>query len=114
MLVEVIGIKEWMLVEVMGFEERCGYIGRYMDVIDKGFYFYLIIKQTQLLLANENRLAPPPPQSPPRWFPNRKGMFIISPTKKFPVLQFFFSFSTHKRLTLWTQIAIKQNTGCNL
>jgi hypothetical protein len=46
MLVEVIGIKEWMLVEVMGFEERCGYIGRYMDVIDKGFYFYLIIKQT--------------------------------------------------------------------
>jgi hypothetical protein len=42
MLVEVIGIKEWMLVEVMGFEERCGYIGRYMDVIDKGFYFYLI------------------------------------------------------------------------
>jgi hypothetical protein len=73
MLVEVIGIKEWMLVEVMGFEERCGYKGMYMDVIDKGFYFYLIIKQTQLLLAK-------PPQSPPRWFPNREGMFIICPT----------------------------------
>ncbi len=48
------GFKEWMLVEVMGFKRngcwwklwglrnRCGYIGRFMDVIDKGFHFYLI------------------------------------------------------------------------
>jgi hypothetical protein len=35
--------KEWMLVEAWGLRNRCGYVGRYVDVIDKGF-FYLIKK----------------------------------------------------------------------
>jgi hypothetical protein len=49
-----------------------------MDVIEKGFYFYLIKTNHDFFQLIKTNC--PPPQSPPRWFPNREGMFIIGST----------------------------------
>ncbi len=73
--------KEWMLVEVWGLRNRCGYIGRYMDVIDKGF-FYLIKKKPRLLLIYENQL--PTPNLLLAGFPIAKACLLFFQRKNSP------------------------------
>ncbi len=122
MLVEVIEFKEWMLWKLWGFRNgcwwmlwglrnRCGYIGRYMNVIDKGFHFYLI--KTYHDCFQLMKINYPPPNLLLAGFPTAKASLLFVLRKSSPYY-YFLSFSTYKRLTSQTQIAIKQNTGCNL
>jgi hypothetical protein len=36
------GLRNGCWWKLWGFRNRCGYVDRNMDVIDKGFYFYFI------------------------------------------------------------------------